>query len=213
MSPRPRLTERETEEHARELVEATFRVAADTGDAQPPVRAILREAGLSRQALYRCFGSKDELMAAVLVQGRRLLAGYLAARMARAATPEDKVRAWITGLMRQAQAATERTRPFIVTPPDPATDHQAATERELSAILAGAIADGVAEGTFASPDPLATALLIHDFVFASMRRHLVRDESPTRDAIQQLCDFAARGLSNCGAAARTSPSRRNRRRH
>jgi AcrR family transcriptional regulator len=198
VSPRPRLSQGETEEHARQLVEAAFRVAATTGEAEPSVRSILREAGLSRQAFYRCFQSKDDLVAAVLAEGRRILADYLMARMVTAQTPEDKVRAWVTGVMRQAQAASaaERTRPFIVSPPKSAggSEDPEETERLLTCMLEEAITAGASDGSWQSSDPAADALIIHDFVFSSMRRHLSRDERPSREATQRLADFALRGL-------------------
>ena len=198
MSPRPRLSQGETEEHARRLIEAAFQVAAATGEAEPSVRSILREAGLSRQAFYRCFQSKDDLIAAVLAEGRRILADYLMGRMAMAQTPEDKVRAWVTGVMRQAQAASaaERTRPFIVAPPKTVHDSEdpAETERLLTQMLEEAIAVGAADGSWQSSNPAADALIVHDFVFSSMRRHLSRNERPSREAAQRLADFALRGL-------------------
>jgi AcrR family transcriptional regulator len=197
VSPRPRLSAAETDDHARRLVEAAFRVVAATGDASPSVREILREAGLSRQAFYRCFASKDELMVSVLGEGKRILAEYLTVRVARARTPEEKVRAWVSGVMRQAQApyAVERTRPFIVGPSGPGWDDDADdTERALSRPLEDAISAGVGDGSWASADPAAAALVIHDFVFASMRRHLQQDQRPSRDDIARLAEFALRGL-------------------
>jgi AcrR family transcriptional regulator len=197
VSPRPRLTAAETDDHARRLVEAAFRVVAATGDASPSVREILREAGLSRQAFYRCFASKDELMVTVLGEGKRILSDYLTARVARARTPEEKVRAWVTGVLRQAQApyAVERTRPFIVTPAGPTRDDDRDdTERRLARPLEAAIAAGTADGSWGTTDPVADALVVHDFVFASMRRYLERDERPSRDEVQRLADFAVRGL-------------------
>lgn len=205
MSPRPRLSQGETEEHARRLIEAAFQVAAATGEAEPSVRSILREAGLSRQAFYRCFQSKDDLIAAVLAEGRRILADYLKGRMAMAQTPEGKVRAWVTGVMRQAQAASaaERTRPFIVAPPKmvDGSEDPAETERLLTQMLEEAIAVGAAHGSWQSSNPAADALIVHDFVFSSMRRHLSRNERPSREAAQRLADFALRGL---GAAPVTA---------
>jgi len=198
MSPRPRLSQEETQEHARRLIEAAFRVAAATGDAEPPVRSILREAGLSRQVFYRCFKSKDELMEAVLAEGRRILADYLMARMDLARTPEDKVRAWVTGVMRQAQAvsAAERTRPFIVSPPKAvrSSEDPTLTERLVSQMLEDAIAAGSTAGSWESSDPATDALIIHDFVFSSMRRHLAREERPSRETTERIADFALRGL-------------------
>ncbi|MGO8860116.1 MAG: TetR/AcrR family transcriptional regulator [Acidimicrobiales bacterium] len=211
MSPRPRLSQGETEEHARRLVEAAFRVAAATGEAEPSVRSILREAGLSRQAFYRCFESKDDLIAAVLAEGRRILAAYLMGRMVAAQTPEDKVRTWVTGVMRQAQAASaaERTRPFIVSPPKSAngSEDPAETERLLTHMLEEAITLGAAEGAWQSSNPAADALIIHDFVFSSMRRHLSREERPSREATQRLADFALRGLGAAPDAAATVHAR------
>lgn len=207
MSPRPRLTQDETEQHARQLIEAAFRVAAQTADAEPPVRSILREAGLSRQAFYRCFGSKEELMAAVLAEGRRLLADYLTARMATARTPEDKVRAWVMGVMRQAQApsAAERTRPFLgsITERVRSTINPLETERMLTHMLEDAITAGVADGSWDSADPVTDALIIHDIVFSSMSRHLLRNDRPSRATTERLADFALRGLG--ARADRTLP--------
>jgi AcrR family transcriptional regulator len=196
VSPRRRITDDEVAGHVQQLVEATFRVAAATGNAAPPVRPILEEAGLSRHVFYRCFESLDDLRVAVLTEGCRQLAGYLEARIRRAQRPDGKVRAWITGVMRQAQASTERTRPFIVAPPVWRSGrYQQETEGLFASMLAEVITQGVAEGIWGSTDPMGDALIIHDFVFNSMRRHLFSDERPSRATVERLCDFALNGLS------------------
>jgi hypothetical protein len=126
-------------------------------------------------------------------------------RMVMAQTPEDKVRAWVTGIMRQAQAASaaERTRPFIVSPPRTVSDSEdpAQTERHLTHMLEEAIAVGATDGSWQSRDPAADALIIHDFVFSSMRRHLSRDERPSEESAHRLADFALRGLGAAPHAA------------
>ena len=58
--------------------------------------------GLSNQAFYRHFQSKEELLLAVLDQGGRQLDAYLRKRMAAQADPVDKVRAWVRGFAAQA---------------------------------------------------------------------------------------------------------------
>lgn len=199
MSPRPRLSQDETDQHAHRLIEATFRVIAATGDSAPPIRPILQEAGLSRQTFYRCFASKDELMVAVLAEGQRLLADYLSARMARARGAEGKVRAWVAGVMRQSEVAraAERTRPFIVSLGSGVfvgEGDMPGPEVALSGVLVEAIAEGVSEGTWASADPPCDALIIHDFVFASLRRHLLLQKAPSPQTTQALSDFAVRAL-------------------
>ena len=205
MSPRPRLTEDVIAEHARLLVEAAFRVVAATGDSSPSVRLILDEAGLSRQVFYRCFESSDDLMAAVLAEGSRILADYLRGRMAKARTPEDKVRAWVVGVMRQAETATERTRPFITSPHVPRNGEAlGGVGASFAGLLADAISEGVDAGLWTRDDPMADALIIQDFVFASMQRHLFQMRPPTSETIRRLADFAVNGLFRARAAVRST---------
>ena len=86
----------------RRIVDATYRLIEQTGGIDPSLREVLAEAGLSTQAFYRLFRSKDELMLVLLDDGRRKLLSYLEHRMARATSPQDKVRAWIEGVLAQA---------------------------------------------------------------------------------------------------------------
>jgi AcrR family transcriptional regulator len=199
VSPRPRRTEQKTADDARRLVEATFEVIASAGNIEPSVRPILNEAGLSRETFYRCFESKDHLMQAVIAEGRQLLIDHLNARMARADDAESKVRAWISGVMRQAETAqaAKRTRPFAATAGqraviDPAVLSE--TDRLLSAPLRKAIEEGMADGLFVSDDPEADALIIQDYVLASQRRHLVVGRAPSRATTDSLVAFACRAL-------------------
>ena len=62
-------------------------------------------AGLSNDAFYRHFPSKDALVAALLEDGTERLCSYLGHQMAKEATPEGKVRRWVEGVL--AQAADE----------------------------------------------------------------------------------------------------------
>ena len=67
-------------------------VRLGTGD-RPTVAEIVREAGLSNQAFYRHFASKDDLVAAIVDAGARRLASYVEHRMAAFDDPVDQVRA------------------------------------------------------------------------------------------------------------------------
>jgi AcrR family transcriptional regulator len=198
VSRRP-LTPEQAEEQRRRLVEATFAVIAATGNASPAVHPILVEARLSRQSFYRFFASKDDLMEAVRVEGRRLLVDYLTARVARATTPEAKVRAWVSGIMRQAERprAAERTRPFVTSlGAGEARDAAeiAESERELCALLADVLVEGVADGVWDTADAETFALYIHDVVIGSLRRHLLSRRTPTPATTEALGDFALRAI-------------------
>ena len=64
------------------------------------MRVILAEANLSTQAFYRYFASKDELMLALLDEGRGdWLLSSLQRRMLRSAVPAEQVRAWVEGVL------------------------------------------------------------------------------------------------------------------
>jgi AcrR family transcriptional regulator len=97
------------------LIAACLVVSERTGNFDPRVGDILAEAGLSNQAFYRHFQSKEELLLAVLDQGGRQLDTYLRKRMAAQADPVDKVRAWVRGFAAQAirPKAAAATRPFM----------------------------------------------------------------------------------------------------
>src|ERR1700690_4273037 len=99
---------------ARRLIDAAFVVMRRTGSIDPQVREIVREAGLSNQAFYRHFPSKDALLLAALADGQHQLVAHLDRRVAAASEPAEKIRRWITGLMAQARDrdAAEATRPF-----------------------------------------------------------------------------------------------------
>jgi AcrR family transcriptional regulator len=97
------------------LIAACLAVSERTGNFDPRVGDILAEAGLSNQAFYRHFQSKEELLLAVLDRGGRQLDEHLRKRMAVQADPLDKVRAWVRGFAAQAirPKAAAATRPFM----------------------------------------------------------------------------------------------------
>ena len=99
---------------ARRLIDAAFVVMRREGNIDPQVRAIVHEAGLSNQAFYRHFASKDALLLAVLADGQRQLVAYLSRRVATVSDPSEQVQRWISGVMAQARNrdAAEATRPF-----------------------------------------------------------------------------------------------------
>src|SRR5262249_18926538 len=62
---------------ARRLIDAAFVVMRREDTIDPGVRAVVQEAGLSNQAFYRHFASKDALLLAVLADGQRQLVEHL----------------------------------------------------------------------------------------------------------------------------------------
>ena len=60
-------------QEAQRIVDATYRLIERTGGIDPSLRDVLAEAGLSTQAFYRLFRSKDELMLVLLDDGLSLI--------------------------------------------------------------------------------------------------------------------------------------------
>ncbi len=73
--------------------------------ARPRVADIVAEAGLSNDAFYRHFASKDALVAAILDDGTERLVSYLAHQMTKAESAEGRVRRWVEGVLAQASDA------------------------------------------------------------------------------------------------------------
>src|SRR4051794_28403498 len=69
-------------QEAEQLMEAGLAVMTRLGqERRATVAEIVRQAGLSNQAFYRHFASKDDLVAALVDRGARRLVGYVAHHM------------------------------------------------------------------------------------------------------------------------------------
>lgn len=203
------------------LVDATYRVIEHTGSVDPTVRDILREAGLSTQAFYRHFRSKDELLLVLLDDGRRRLVDYLGKRMAKHTAPEAQLRAYVEGVMAQAadETAAQRTRPFVVQQ-DRLADRFADAQRrsvaqlvellhpplrELRVLARGSAPTGAEPRAGSDADDQQVhrdAVAIYQLTFAAMEHH-VRDRTrPTRAEVDHLVRFCLRAVGAPGDDAR-----------
>jgi AcrR family transcriptional regulator len=187
------------------IVESVYGLIEQTGDLDPPMRQILAHSGLSTQAFYRHFQSKDELMLAVLDDGRRRLVGHLEHRMQRAGSADAKVRAWIEGVLAQAAdpRAARRTRPFVVSEDRLADafpeEHQASIE-QLVALLLPPLAElqGVSGTGRVTGRVRDDARAVYRLTFATLRDMLASGERPTKSLVDHLVAFVLLGV---GAAA------------
>ena len=173
------------------LIDSTYAVMARSGDLSPTVREILAEAGLSNQAFYRHFRSKDELLLVVLDDGRRKLVDCLSRRMARADGPVGRIEEWIRGVMNQAADAdaAARTRPFVADVGrlvEQFPDEQRTSEQLLIDLLAQAILDGASEGLVTPLDPTRDAAAIYGVTFGAMEAHVRADSRPGSAEIEHL---------------------------
>lgn len=187
------------------LVEATLVLIAEMGNLEPTVSAIIQQSGLSNQVFYKHFRSKDELFVAVLDEGMRILASYLDHQMRAESQPTRRVRAWIAGLLEQAlnPDAAAATRPFTLSRDQLATrfpNEVAASERQLTGLVAAAIREGVDAGEMSATNPDRDAESLYHLAMGWIHARLRESNQPDRDDAERLIEFALAGLR------RSSPS-------
>ena len=125
----------------RRLLDAGLEVMRMCGTtSRPRVSDIVAAAGLSNDAFYRHFRSKDVLVEAILEDGAGRLCSYLEHQMAKADSPEDKVRRWVTGVLSQA------------------SDQEVAATTLAVLWNAGGLSEGVSSGHSSFHVPLAALL-------------------------------------------------------
>jgi AcrR family transcriptional regulator len=195
-----------------QIIDATYEVIERSGSLDPPMRDILRRAGLSTPAFYRHFRSKDELLVVLLDDGRRRLAGYLEHRMAKARSPAARVRAWIEGVLAQAADpdAARRTRPFLANL-DRLAEQYGAEQRQsvelLIDLLVPPVRDlkqltgGVRRGQDRQHGPSDHAVrrdaaAIYHLVIAVMHHHVRERSQPAAEEVEHLVGFCLAALAS-----------------
>jgi AcrR family transcriptional regulator len=172
----------------RRLIDAAFVVMRRTGTVDPSVRDVVREAGLSNQAFYRHFPSKDALLLAVLADGRRQLVGYLERRLVGVGDPAVRVRRWIEGVMEQARnpEAAAATLPFVV------------NAARLTAAFPSEVARSREEliATLGPSIDARDAELVHDLTMRRMEDALVHGRAPDAVDIEHLVEFCLAGVAH-----------------
>ena len=184
----------------RRIVDATFALIERTGSLDPSMREILAETGLSTQAFYRYFSSKDELTLALLDDGRRRLVETLERRMARATEPAGQVRAWIEGVLAQAANATAaaRTRPWVLS--EQRLAELFPQEQQTSVeLLVGLLHEPIArlQGAKRKKADQAADLagMVYQLTFAALHTHLVAGTRPDARESEALVGFCLRGAT------------------
>jgi AcrR family transcriptional regulator len=171
----------------RTLLDAALTVMRREETIDPRVSDIVRTAGLSNQAFYRHFRGKDELLVALLDDGRQRLVATIERRMTRAKDPAEKVRAWIEVVLAQARdpEAAAATRPFSVNGDRLAVEFPEETLRSRDRLL----------------EPLRAvvdnddALAIYHLTMGTVHDALVHRHTPTRAEVDRVVAFSLRG---CG---------------
>jgi AcrR family transcriptional regulator len=185
---------RSSELDVRRLLDAGLALMAAGGaDKQPRITDIIRAAGLSNQAFYRYFASKDDLVAAVVDDGERRLVAYVQRQLAAADAPEQALRVFVEAVSSQASdpAVADATR-AVLWNATRTIDVGGVRSRQLHDLLAALLVEPLrARG---SADPARDAAVITGAVTSFMLDHLWRQTAPSSEDVEHLVRFCQAGL-------------------
>lgn len=178
-------------DEVRRLLDAGLEVMQRSGSSsRARVADIVAAAGLSNDAFYRHFPSKDALVAAVIEDGTERLRSYLAHQMAKLRTPESQVRRWVEGLM--SQAAPKLAEPVLamLSGSGGGSAELQSGRYPASAPLATLLHEPLAE--LGSSDPELDALLLSHAMLGRLTDHLRLRTQPSRAELDHLVTVCLR---------------------
>lgn len=181
-------------DEVRRLLDAGLVVMRRCGTTSSPrVADIVAEAGLSNDAFYRHFASKQALVAAILEDGTARLASYVEHQMAKASTPEDAVRRWMEAVLAQA-ADRDAAETTLAVMWNGGTVGAIEGERPTTvAMLAPLLHEPI--GALGSADPALDAAAIAHLTIGRLSDHLWHGRAPSRRETAHLVQFALRGVA------------------
>jgi AcrR family transcriptional regulator len=176
----------------RRLLDAGLEVIRRCGtSSRPRVADIVAEAGLSNEAFYRHFRSKEALVAAILEDGSERLRSYVAHQMAKAPTPERQVRCWVEGVLGQADEDIAATTLAVLWNGSGVGD--AAGGHFVSAPVASLLLEPFT--ALGSATPELDAVLAAHATFGLLSDCLWQRVQPTPAEVEHVGDFCLRAVT------------------
>jgi AcrR family transcriptional regulator len=184
------------------LLDATITVLRRNDYDDVAIADILEEAGLSTRSFYRHFDSKDELLLTLYQRDAVAAADRLRTSVDRAATPPQKLQAWIDEILsfRYDKRKAERVALLGAASARRAEGYSmqaAQSARLLAAPLLELLELGKTDGSFPAAEPARDADFIRALVFDVAGLTAVgRGTAPTgrEDATQEVLAFCLRAL-------------------
>jgi AcrR family transcriptional regulator len=176
-------------DEVRRLLDAGLEVMRRSGTQRSPrVSDIVEEAGLSRDAFYRHFASKEDLVTAIVAAGQERLLGYLEHQMGKEASPEGQLRRWVEGIMSQAgnHEVAHSTRAVLW------NSSRSGDPPDLGSLAELVVAP---VGALGSADPVRDAEAITHATMGLMRQWLWRGEYPSGEDVAHLVHFCLKAAS------------------
>lgn len=184
-------------DEVRRLLDAALAVMGRCGTgARPRVADIVAAAGLSNDAFYRHFPSKDALVVALLEDGAHRLHEYVAHRTAEVAGPEERVREWVSAVLAQARGDAAGTTRAVLWNAGSVGEGLVSGHSLASAPLAGLLCEPFA--ALGSTDPPFDAALAAHATVGLLSEYLWRRDEPTPADVDRVTRFCLRIATNPG---------------
>ena len=180
-------------QEVRRLLDAGLMVMRRCGtDSRPRVADIVTAAGLSNDAFYRYFASKDMLTAAILEDGMERLTNYLSHQMDKEEAAEQKLRRWVEGILSQAanEELASSTLAVLWNASQIGASGDAAppsANAHLARLLVGPLTE------LGSSAPQLDATLLAHAVLGTLTDYLWQRKRPSRAEIGQVVRFCLAG--------------------
>jgi AcrR family transcriptional regulator len=190
------LAKRESDyaDEVRRLLDAALGLMSRNGTtARPRVADIVAAAGLSNDAFYRHFKSKDDLVTAILEDGGERLRSYLVHQLAKEPMPEGQVRRWVRGVLAQAHRDSAATTLAVLWNGSAAGGGLAAGRHFASAPVASLLHAPFTQ--LGSTSPELDATLAAHATFGMLSDCLWQQVEPGRAEIEGVADFCLRAVS------------------
>ncbi|MWA02651.1 TetR family transcriptional regulator [Actinomadura sp. LD22] len=181
-------------DEVRRLLDAALAVMKERGTAsRPRVADIVGAAGLSNDAFYRHFPSKDALVAALLEDGTERLYTYVAHQMGKEPAPEAKVQRWVRCVLSQAHAESAATARAVLWNAGAVSEVIGSAPPVPSDRLAELLREPLRE--LGSADPAFDASLAAYTAFGKLGSYVWSETQPTDHDIERITSFCLRALT------------------
>ncbi|TQS46994.1 TetR/AcrR family transcriptional regulator [Cryptosporangium phraense] len=181
-------------DEVRRLLAAALEVMRARGTAsRPRVADIVAAAGLSNDAFYRHFSSKEALVTALLEDGAAKLGSYLAHQLGKESEPAAQVRRWVEGVMSQTDEDIAATT-LAVLYNGGSVGQGAATGRHPASVPLGTLLHEPF-AALGSTSPEFDASLAANAIFGKLSDYLWTNSRPTPAELDRMTTFCLAAIT------------------
>ena len=190
------ISRKERERMARrdEILESAATVFAEHGYNGATIQEVAQRAELSVGTLYNFFENKQELFNKLIVREARRLHEGLREAMAEAASPREKIVAYIRACMQELGKRLDLARLYVETVqatrfglPAGLDEEGASIDREFDAELEAVVAEGIRRGELADMPPQAVVALLGGMMNAVALKVIQDGDTTNLDRYAEAC--------------------------